>query len=80
MKYIDYINRGFQRCELNDSVQYQETGYNGYFLRKELTKNASIEVYDTELDKPKLYIKEKGGDFIVLPLTGEIVMNWFEKK
>ena len=79
MKYIDYINRGFERCEMNDTVQYEETGYKGYYLKKELTKNATIEVYDSELDMPKLYIKAKGGDFIVLPLTGEMVMNWFTK-
>ena len=80
MKYIDYINRGFERCEMNDTVQYEETGYKGYYLKKKLTKKVTVQVWDSELDKPKLYIKEKTGDFIVLPLTGEMVMNWFEKK
>ena len=79
MKYIDYVDRGFERNDMNDNVLYRETGYTGYFLRKELTENATIEVYDSELDMPKLYIKEKTGDFIILPLTGEMVMNWFTK-
>ena len=77
MKYIDYINRGFERCEMNDTVQYEETGYKGYYLKKKMTKKVTVQVWDSELDKPKLYIKEKTGDFIVLPLTVEMVMNWF---
>ena len=80
MKYIDYINRGFERCEMNDTVQYNETGYKGYYLKKKLTKKVTIEVSDMELDKPNLYIEQKEGEFISLPLTPELVMNWFKKK
>jgi hypothetical protein len=80
MKYIDYINRGFERCELNDTVQYEETGYKGFYLVKKITKKVTVEVGDSELDNPVLYIEQKEGEFISLPLTPELVMNWFEKK
>lgn len=79
MRYIDYINIGFERCESNDTVQYNETGYKGYYLVKKLTKKVTIEVSDLDLDKPNLYIEQKEGEFISLPLTPELVMNWFEK-
>jgi hypothetical protein len=79
MKYIDYIDRGFERNEMNDNVQYNETGYKGYYLVKKLTKKVTIEVGDSELDNPVLYIEQKEGEFISLPLTPELVMNWFEK-
>lgn len=80
MKYIDYINIGFERIELNDTVQFEETGYKGYYLIKNLTKNVTIQVWDSELNNPVLYIEKKEGEFISLPLTPELVMNWFEKK
>lgn len=80
MKYIDYIDRGFERCEMNDAVQYKETGYKGYYLKKKLTKKVTVQVLDSDLDNPKLYIEQKEGEFISFPLTPELVMNWFEKK
>ena len=64
MKYIDYINRGFERCELNDTVQYEETGYKGYYLIKKITKKVTIQVWNSELDKPNIYIEQKEGEFI----------------
>ena len=79
MRYIDYINRGFERNETNDTVQYNETGYTGFYLVKKLTKKVTIEVMDSDLDKPWLHIEQKEGEFISLPLTPELVMNWFEK-
>jgi hypothetical protein len=79
MKYIDYINRGFERCELNDTVQYEETGYKGYYLVKKLTKKVTVQVWDSDLDNPVLHIEQKEGEFISFPLTPELVMNWFEK-
>ena len=79
MKYIDYIDRGFERNEMNDTVQYNETGYKGFYLVKKLTKKVTVEVLDSELDNPVLYIEQKEGEFISFPLTPELVMNWFEK-
>jgi hypothetical protein len=46
---------------------------------KKLTKKVTVEVGDSELDNPVLYIEQKEGEFISLPLTPELVMNWFEK-
>lgn len=80
MKYIDYIDRGFERNEMNDTVQYEETGYKGFYLVKKITKKVTVEVGDSELDNPFLYIEQKEGEFISFPLTPELVMNWFEKK
>ena len=79
MKYIDYINMGFERIELNDTVQFEETGYKGYYLIKNLTKKVTIQVWDSELNNPMLHIEPKEGKFISFPLTPELVMNWFEK-
>lgn len=79
MKYIDYINMGFERIELNDTVQFEETGYKGYYLIKNLTKKVTIQVWDSELNNPMLHIEPKEGEFISFPLTPELVMNWFEK-
>ena len=78
MKYIDYINMGFERVETNDVVEFNETGYYGYYLKKKLTKKVTIEVWASSLDKPCLYIEERDGDFITLPLTPELVTNWFK--
>ena len=80
MKYIDYINMGFERIELNDTVQFEETGYKGYYLIKNLTKKVTIQVWDSDLDNPVLHIEPKEWDFISLPFTPELVMNWYEKK
>lgn len=80
MRYIDYINRGFERCDLNDTVQYEETGYKGYYLIKRVAEKVTIQVWDSGLDKPNIYIEIKDGESIVLPLTGEMVMNWFENE
>lgn len=79
MKYIDYINIGFERCESNDTVQYEETGYKGYYLVKKITPKVTVEVWDSNLDNPVLYIEQKEGEFISFPLPPELVMNWFEK-
>jgi hypothetical protein len=62
MKYKDYINLGFERIEMNDNVEFDETGYYGYCLKKVLNDKLSIEVNSSELDKPKLYIKKLLGD------------------
>ena len=66
--------------ELNDAVQYDETGYKGFYLIKKLSKKVTVQVWDSELDKPNICIEQKEGKFISFPLTPELVMNWFEKK
>ena len=74
MYYKDYIKLGFRRTDMNDSVEFDQTGYPGYILTKQLAKGVSIELCAGELDSPKLYIKKNfDGDCIVLPITIEQV-------
>jgi hypothetical protein len=59
MTYQNYIDLGFKRTDINDPVEFRETGYGGFFLHKKLNKKQSIEVCYPELDKPKLYIRKR---------------------
>jgi hypothetical protein len=54
--YQWYVNNGFERHELNCSIEKQNTGYGGFSLTKRINKKMLIEVHSSELDKPKLYI------------------------
>jgi hypothetical protein len=58
MRYIDYIELGFTRENLKDEVEFKNTGYHGFILYKKLdgSNDVTIQVYGSELDKPKLYI------------------------
>jgi len=72
MYYKDYIKLGFRRTDINDSVEFDQTGYPGYILTKQLAKGVFIELCAGELNNPKLYIKKNpDGDCKVLPLTIE---------
>ena len=76
MKYQEYINLGFVRTDLNDNVEFKETGYHGFCLGIELSDKLSISVSSGELDRPKLYIKKSYGDtYHIIPITGEIVKD-----
>ena len=80
MYYKGYIELGFKRIGKNDSVEFDQTGYYGYILTKQLAKGVSIELCAGELNNPKLYIKENpDGDYIILPLTIEQVKHLCEK-
>ena len=82
MNYKNYIDLGFKRTDLNDSVEFNETGYKGFCLDFELNSKQSISVCAGELDKPKLYIKKASGDvYHIIPITPEIVKDLlFEQK
>ena len=54
MIYNDWIELGFTRVEIADSVEMKATGYGGYFLEKEIGKNMNIYVYWDNLDEPFL--------------------------
>ena len=72
MFYKDYIELGFHRIDTNDSVEFDQTGYYGYILTKQLAEGVFIELCAGELSNPKLYIKKNpDGDCKVLPLTTE---------
>jgi hypothetical protein len=81
MNYQDYINLGFERTDINDSVYFKQTGYKEYFLSKKINDIMCIEMYGCALDKPKLYVKKKNSDdCYIFTLTPESVNDFFKKK
>ena len=80
MKYEDYMKLGFGRLDLNDSVEFDQTGYYGFYLKIELSDKMSIGVSSGDLDKPKLYIKRANEErYHIIPITGEIVKDLLSK-
>ena len=81
MKYKEYIDLGFERGDTNDRVEFNETGYFGFYLSKKINKKLSIEVVSGELDKPKLYIKKRNSEtYHIILIKDEIVMDLIHKK
>lgn len=62
MDYKKYVELGFTRIDMNDTVEFNQTGFGGFTLVKELKNNQSIEISSGELTTPYLYIKKKGKD------------------
>lgn len=77
MTYKDYINRGFTRTNLDDNVEFNNTGYGGYSLEKKVNDKMAISVHFSELDKPKLYISKNDNSetYHILSITPEIVCD-----
>lgn len=76
MNYKEYIDLGFERTDMNDTVEFNETGYYGYCLEKKLNNKISISVSAGSLDKPKLYIKKSLGDnYHIIQMTVEAVLD-----
>ena len=61
MIYNDYIQLGFSREDLTDNVLFNQTGYFGFILTKDLGNGWNIALCDGEFDTPKLYFNN---DFI----------------
>lgn len=81
MKYQEYIDLGFVRTEMNDSVEFKQTGYYGYCLGIDLSDKMSISVSFGELDKPKLYIKKRNSDtWHIIQINAEIVKDLLSKQ
>lgn len=81
MNYEKYTSLGFKRIELNDTVEFKQTGYHGFVLTKKISKNVCIEVCSGGLDKPKLYIKKNNSDTnYILNLTPEMVVDLLTKE
>ena len=76
MKYKEYIDLGFERTDMEDQVEFKETGYYGFSLEKVLSDRVRLGVSSGELDKPKLYIKKSSGcTNHIIYLTGEMVKD-----
>ena len=78
MRYKDYTDIGFWRNDMDDSVEYDNTGYKGFYLTKNVTENMHISVCSGELDKPKMYISKHDGTFHIIMIDGEIVKDIFK--
>jgi hypothetical protein len=79
MYYNDYIKLGFERTDLNDSVEFKQTGFYGYFLNKDINEIFSIQVSSGELDEPKLYIKKRNTETChIIAIKPEIVRDLFD--
>ena len=76
MNYKDYLKLGFKRTEMNDNVEFEETGYYGFCLGIEINDKISISVSSPDLDKPKLYIKKRTGPtYHIINITHEMVVD-----
>jgi hypothetical protein len=78
MDYQNYIDLGFERTDLNDTVEFKETGYYGFCLEKRINDKMLVSVCSGELDKPKLYIQKAGQEcYHIIPITPEMVAAIF---
>jgi hypothetical protein len=59
MTYQEYIDLGFKRGDLDDTVVFKQVGYGGFYLTKKLNKYATIEAaYPLSEGCAKLYINK----------------------
>lgn len=71
MNYKEYIELGFTRHDLEDSVEMDNTGYGGYILIYQLNKKILIEVYYDELQTPRLFVDKKDNKSAIIDLSIE---------
>ena len=78
--YKKYIDLGFKRTDMNDTVEFKSTGYYGFCLEKKVNKKMMICVCAGELDKPSLYIKKSHSDtYHIIKITFECVEDLLNK-
>lgn len=76
MDYNKYIELGFKRLDMNDSVEFRQTGYYGFSLEKKIGNKQLIGVSSGCLDKPLLYIPKKGKEtYHIIPITDECCLD-----
>lgn len=76
MDYKKYINLGFKRYDLDDQVEFNQTGYRGFSLEKIISEKISICATSGNLDKPKLYIKKRNQDtYHIIDIIDDIVID-----
>lgn len=77
MEYQKYIDLGFIRTDMNDTIEFKQTGYYGFCLEKKLSLKMTISVCSGELDKPKLYIRINNSEHNnhIIPITTECVVS-----
>lgn len=78
MDYKKYIELGFKRTEMSCSVEFNQTGYGGFALKKKVNDKIMVCAGSTELDKPKLYIKKRNSEtYHIMPISTEAVIDLF---
>lgn len=78
MEYQKYIDLGFERAEMSCGIEFKQTGYYGFCLKKKVNKKQFISVSSGELDKPKLYIKKRNSEtYHIMPISTEAVIDLF---
>lgn len=81
MKYKEYIELGFKRTDLNDNVEFNNTGYHGFTLEKKVNKKMLIAASSGELDEPHLYIKKRHSNtYHIIRITPEAVYDILNKE
>lgn len=76
MNYQEYIDLGFNRYDMNDSVEFKQTGYHGFSLERHLNERLSIYACYGELDQPRLCIKKGDSDSVHrIIITPEMVRD-----
>lgn len=59
MQYQQYIKLKFERQDLNDVIEFNQTGYTGYVLTYKLNEDLMIQVDGSALDKPHLLMRRQ---------------------
>jgi hypothetical protein len=81
MNYQDYINLGFERTEMNCSVEFKQTGYGGFALTKKVNENIMVEVAYPTLNEPNLYIRKGETDsWHIFPIPIAAIKDLFRKQ
>ena len=76
MDYKKYIDLGFKRYDLDDQVEFNQTGYRGFSLEKIISEKISICATSGNLDKPKLHIKKSNRDtYHIISITDDIIID-----
>jgi len=76
MDYKKYVELGFSRTDMNDVVEFNQTGFGGFTLEKEFKKGLSISVSSGELSRPQLYVKKRNGDtYHIITISEECVVD-----
>lgn len=77
MKYKEYIELEFERVDMDDSVEFENTGYYGFCLNKKINNNLSISVNSCSLNSPKLYIKKSSNidEYHIINVTDDMVRD-----
>lgn len=80
MTYKEYIDLGFRRTEMDCGVTFDETGYGGFALTKNINEKMMIEATNDDLNSPKLYILKSNGDsYHIFKITPEAVKDLLSK-